>query len=177
MPALRGSMPRKDRAKGMRVRRLITDVKTQRSDTGWADSDLPPRHCPIYARTRPIRAGWKWRSAACDVADTRHFLVALCNARRDNWQAFLMIETDCGISIIARFEHHGSHPGLHGHAHCERGGVETGPSGLDGLVRIPPSGAIHRRTNAWTEQTFWEAARQFFRVTDNVTGQRQLTLI
>jgi hypothetical protein len=163
--------------KGMRVRRLIATPKLQTSDTGWSANDMPPRHCPIYTKTRPIRAGWKWRSAACEVGGTRHFLVALCNTRRDNWQAFLIVDTTIGVSVVARFEHHGSHPGLHGHAHCDRGGVETSASGLDGLVRTPPSGAVHRRTNAWTEQTFWEAARRFFRVTDNMAGQRQLTLV
>jgi hypothetical protein len=81
-----------------------------------------------------------------------------------------MVETGAGVSVVARFEHHGSHPGLHGHAHCERGGIEVGASGLDNLVRVPAAQEPHRRTNAWTEQTFWDSARRFFRVTDQVRG-------
>jgi hypothetical protein len=85
-----------------------------------------------------------------------------------------MLETDAGVSVVARFEHHGSHPGLHGHAHCERGGIEVGASGLDSLVRFPKAGALHRRTNAWTEQTFWDATRRFFRVKYDDGGQGRL---
>ncbi|MBC6442631.1 MAG: hypothetical protein GDA53_05805 [Rhodobacteraceae bacterium] len=63
-------------------------------------------------------------------------------------------------------DHHGTHPGLHAHAHCHRGGVETGPAGLDNLARIPAAGRHHRRNSAWTENGFWEAAKTFFRIQD-----------
>ena len=150
----------------MRVRHLIEKTKIVKSDTGWSQNDMPPRYSPIYSKSRPIRAGWKWRSSHCHAADiaTDFILTALCNVRRDNWQAYLMVETDAGHSVVARFESHGSHPGLHGHSHCDRGGIEIGASGLDNLVRCPPANEVHRHTNAWTEATFWEAARRFFRV-------------
>jgi len=159
----------------MRVRHLIQKVKVQHNDTGWMSNDMPPRHSPIYAKTRPIRGGWKWRAAHCSVDGTDFVLTALCNIKRDNWQAYLMIEAAAGASVVARFEYHGSHPGLHGHAHCERGGIEVGASGLDSLVRFPKAGALHRRTNAWTDHTFWEAARRFFRIKDG-GGQPVLSL-
>jgi hypothetical protein len=63
---------------------------------------------------------------------------------------------------VARYEHHGSHPGKHVHAHCDRGGVEAGASGMSGLVRIPPAGARHRRTGAFTVSTFWSDTCRFF---------------
>jgi hypothetical protein len=151
----------------MRVRHIITQNKFQDSDTGWSLSDMPPRFSPIYTKSRPIKAGWKWRSSFCHSDETKFILTALCNARRDNWQSYLMVETTDGASVVGRFESHGSHPGVHGHAHCERGGIEVGAGGLDNLVRCPPANAVHRRTNAWTENTFWEAARSFFRVIEN----------
>lgn len=160
----------------MRVRHLIRKRKIQRTDTGWSTNDLPPRHAPIYNKTRPIRAGWKWRSATAEADGNKYFLTALSNTRRDNWQAILMIETPEGVSVIARFEHHGSHPGLHSHAHCERGGIETGAGGLDQLERVPKVGKLHRRSNAWTEHTFWEAARRFFRLMDEEGRQPRLPI-
>jgi hypothetical protein len=42
---------------------------------------------------------------------------------RDNWQATLILWTEAGASVVGRFEYHGSHPGLHVHADCERGGL------------------------------------------------------
>lgn len=148
----------------MRVRRLIKKTKRKRSDTGWSTNDMPPRFSPIYTKTRPIKAGWKWRSAQCQTGGVNFILTGLCNARRDNWQAYLMVETSEGISVVARFESHGSHPGLHGHSHCERSGIEVGANGMNNLVRCPPAEKFHRRTNAWTENTFWEAALSFFSV-------------
>jgi hypothetical protein len=128
---------------------------------------MPPKHAPIYSKTKPIRAGWQWKSAKinCDV-ETEYMLVDEINQKRDNWKAFLIVETQTGYSVVARFEHHSSHPGVHAHAHCERGGLETGLTGLDNLSRIPKAGRFHRRTNAWTETTFWEAAKRFFCVND-----------
>jgi hypothetical protein len=152
----------------MRVRQLIRKPKLQRSDTSWSVEDLPPRHAPIYLRARPIRAGWKWRSAQADADDTKFILTALCNPFRDNWQAMLIVETAAGPSVVGRFEYHGSHPGAHGHAHCERSGIEVGASSIDNLVRAPKAGEYHRRTNAWTEETFWNAARRFFRIKDDI---------
>jgi hypothetical protein len=91
-------------------------------------------------------------------------LLAECNPSRANWKAMLILVTDTGASVVGRFEDHGSHPALHIHAHCERGGLEPGASSIDDLPRIPPAHQHHRRTTAWTEPGFWEAARRFFRI-------------
>lgn len=152
----------------MRLRHLIAKNKLLKNDTGWSTSDMPPRHCPVYTKTKPITAGWQWRALHCEGADNTKFILTIyCNPRRDNWQAFLIIETNGGASVVARFEHHASHPGLHGHGHCDRGGLELGTSGLDGLLRFPKVGESHRRSHAWTEGTFLSAAKKFFRVTED----------
>lgn len=149
----------------MRVRQLAGQAKVLVSDTGkWATSDLPPRHAPHYLKSRPIRNGWKWRAARARVGSTDYVLTGLCNPSRDNWQAVLTVELPGGASVIARFEAHGSHPGLHVHGHCVRGGIELGAKGLNDLARIPDVSKPHRRTNAWTEITFWDAAKRFFRI-------------
>ena len=148
----------------MRVRRLICDIKNIESDGQWSTKDLQPRYAPIYAKTKPIRAGWQWRSIKISSENGIYILLAECNPARNNWNAKLIRETVYGPSVVARFESHASHPGLHVHTHCDRSGLETGAVGLDNLVRVPPTGTKHRRTNAWTETTFWEAAKRFFRV-------------
>jgi hypothetical protein len=152
----------------VRLRHLIRQPKVQKTDTAWLVSDLPPRHAPVYPRSRPIRAGWKWRSAQAHAENARFVLTVLCNPLRDNWQALLMVETSTGASVVARLESHGSHPGVHGHAHCDRGGIEVGALSIDNLVRTPTAARFHRRTNAWTEETFWNAAKRFFHVEDDI---------
>lgn len=88
-----------------------------------------------------------------------------CNPGKDNWMAWLILKTASGRpSLVSRLEYHGSHPGLHIHAHCERGGVEEGPTSIDNLARIPPVNRPHRRKLTWRENTFWEQARRHFRV-------------
>lgn len=148
----------------MRVRHVVSAKKTLISDTLWSVGDMPPRYAPIYARTKPIRAGWKWRSARLRTAYGDMILTAECNPARDNWKAVLIRETEQGASVVARFESHGSHPGLHVHAHCSRSGIEIGPTSLDDLARVPGNHRPHRRQNGWTEATFWEAAIRFFRI-------------
>lgn len=87
--------------------------------------------------------------------------------RRGDFKSILMEETASGVSVIARFEYHSSHPGLHVHAHCERGGIEIGPTGMSDLARIPPIGKKHRRVAAFTLSTFWEEARRFYGIMDD----------
>lgn len=148
----------------MRVRGLIAEHKTQETDTGWRRDDMQPRHAPVFARTRPIRAGWQWRSARAGSGERQYVLTALCNPARDNWQAILLLCGETDASVVARYEYHGSHPGVHAHADCDRSGLELGPASIDNLPRRPSAQAFHRRTFAWTDDRFWEAARKFFRV-------------
>jgi hypothetical protein len=75
----------------------------------------------------------------------------------------LILCTEEGASVVSRYEHHGSHAGLHAHSDCHRSGQEIGPTSMDKLPRVPAAGARHRRAHAWTEDGFWEAARKFFR--------------
>lgn len=41
-----------------------------------------------------------------------------------------------------------------------------GAEGMDNLARFPDHGNMHRRLHAWTENTFLQAARKFFRIVD-----------
>lgn len=148
----------------MRVRHIISERKLIDSETSWSTRDMAPKFAPIYSKTKPIRAGWTWRSAKCTTLTKAFTLVAECNPARDNWKALLIADTGNGHSVVGRFEYHGSHPGTHFHADCDRSGLETGSKSIDNLGRIPSAKAFHRRSAAWTEATFWDAAKKFFRV-------------
>lgn len=129
---------------------------------------MPPRACPIYSKTRPMRGGWQWRSATAESDDRTYTLVAMTNVNRGNWQAFLLVDAAGESSVVARFEFHASHPGVHLHSHCGRSGIEVGASGLDKLARAPRVGQRHRRTAAFAPSTFWQAARDIFRIHDDL---------
>lgn len=152
----------------MRVRHLIKLPKVQTTDTAWRDDDMPPRACPIFSKSRPTRAGWRWRSARAKADGHEFVLVALTNVRRGDLKATLMIQTPAGYSVVGRYEFHASHPGLHIHAHCGRGGIENGASGMDDLARIPRADRRHNHVAALSVSTFWEEARRFFRINDDL---------
>jgi hypothetical protein len=147
----------------MRLRHLIAERKTILSDSNWRHDDLPPRLSGIYPKTRPMRAGWEWRSVVTGGSACQHIFLTQINEPRDNWKAWLVAMLNEGGSILCRFEYHGDHPGFHVHAHCERGGIETGPSTINGLVRIPgphSAGAV----TTLRRDAFWERARRHFRI-------------
>jgi hypothetical protein len=152
----------------MRVRHLVAEVKLQQSDTDWRTDDMPPRACPIYPKGRPTRAGWQWRSIKASGILRQYTLVALVNPNRGDWKATLIVATSTGHSVVARFEYHSSHPGRHVHSHCSRSGLEDGPTGMDGLLTIPPHSNAAKAGGAFTAATFWSAARAFFRIQDNL---------
>lgn len=150
----------------MRVRHIVHRPKTLESDTGWHQDDLPPRHAPHFSRTLPVRRHWKWRSLAATDADGREYvLVVRINIMKGDWQSVLCQKMPDGdASVVGRFEYHEDHPGTHLHSHCERSGVEVGAAGLSGLGRFPANHAFHRRKTAWTENSFLEASKRFFRI-------------
>lgn len=150
----------------MRIRKIIAEHKVMESDTNWRTDDLQHRYSWVFEKTKPMRAGWKWRSVTVTSGTGNEYLfLTQCNPIRDQWKAWLIYRTSSGqASLVSRLEYHGNHPGLHVHAHCERGGLEQGPSSIDHLARIPPVERRHRRKNTWREQTFWEQARLHFRI-------------
>ncbi len=83
---------------------------------------------------------------------------------KDNWRAWLIRKTDDEGSLVARYEFHGSHPGLHLHADCDRGGVEVGPTSIKVPLRIPAVGSERMRLPPTRPGLFWETARQYFRM-------------
>ncbi|WP_417794224.1 hypothetical protein [Terasakiella pusilla] len=152
----------------MRVRQIIIRPKQQQDDTNWREDDMPPRHAPCYDKTRPIRNGWKWRSAtAVDDQKKEYVLFANCAPKYNKWQAVLVLKTgNRNGSVIARYEYHGDHPGTHVHSCCDRSGLEIGSSGLGDLNRFPDAKSHHRRIEPLTENQFWEHAKAFFRVSE-----------
>ena len=152
----------------MRVRHLLERPKVQRTDSGWRSDDMPPRACPIFAKGRPSRAGWQWRSVKAEADGEEYYLVALANTRRGDWKSMLIRKGTAGASVVARFEYHSSHPGQHLHSDCARSGIEIGAVGLDNLARFPDAKSRHRRTAALTASTFWQEARRIFRIHDDL---------
>ena len=148
----------------MRVRHLVRQAKTITSDTGWRDDALPPRHSGVYLRTRPAKPDWKWRSAQGHCDQNEYILLCEVNEAKDNWRGWLIRKLGDEGSIVARYEYHGSHPGIHVHADCMRGGVESGPSSIKVALRIPAVSSDRMRLPPSRRDLFWDTARRYFRM-------------
>lgn len=129
----------------MRVRRLIRENKETLTDTGWKTTSLQPKFAPILRDAQPMRSGWQWRSLSAKGVsrETQFILLAKGNLARANWQSILMQIYNGEAAVIARYEYHGSHPGIHGHAHCERGGVEKAAAAWVNLLACPNPAVNH----------------------------------
>lgn len=146
----------------MRVRHLVAEPKTIASDTRWRMDDMAPRFSGLYTKTKPIRAGWQWRSVVAVSEQKEYIFLVQGHEDKDNWGAWLVLRTDSGYSLVTRFEYHGSHPGFHIHAHCDRGGIEDGTGSINDLVRIPK--ATSGTVITLRRDSFWEQARVKFRI-------------
>lgn len=141
---------------------MIGEAKTLSGDTGWRHDDIPPRYTGVYPKTRPNRAGWQWRSAVATSEHREYVFFTYVNEQKDKWNSWLVVKLDQGASLVARFEYHGSHPGRHIHAHCERGGIDAGPASIDGLARVPKTSS--GPPMQLTPDRFWNMSRERFRI-------------
>lgn len=148
------------------IKELVKCKKTTSTDTGWKFTDIPPKHAPIFGKTRPVGRGWKWRSCVVTSEADEFVLFVSINPSKDNWKAWLIKKSSSGAGLVARLEHHGSHPGLHAHADCDAEEFQAGPSSIQAKGRYPKSTSGHRRKNSWTENGFWEASRKSFNISD-----------
>ncbi|WP_207903838.1 hypothetical protein [Martelella mediterranea] len=142
--------------------------KSEQSDTGWRDGPIGPKFTGgLYKKSLNIGPAWKWRSAVATDGEKEYILLCRVNEQKDNWKAWLILSTESGASVVSRFEDHGNHPGIHIHAHCERSGIEDGPTSIGGLIRIPAAASRQRSTRrrATTPEIFWRLAADHFRIT------------
>lgn len=147
----------------MRVRKLVTEPKSLDREIDWKQTDISPRYVPIYPKTRPLGRNNKWKTCSGRSANSEYILYALVNPLKDNWQAWLIQKVGDGYSVVSRLEHHGSHPGLHLHSDCDVSGIKLGSQSINANGRIPTGKGRHRRQLTWTEATFWNHAKKFFR--------------
>ena len=155
----------------MRVRKIIATEKTIVSDTGWRIDNIAPRYAPYMVRSRPNARYWKWRSlTARDNTGMEYVLLVLCNTMKGDWKSTLCIKLANAASVVGRLEYHDSHPGIHFHSDCKRSGKELGATGMDKLTRFPNANSNHRRIVTWRENSFLEASKQFFRITEAEGG-------
>ena len=152
----------------MRVRKIIIQSKKLKSDTSWRTGNVEPCHAPCFPNEYRIRDGFAWRSSrAVDGSGREYVLWARCAEKYGRQFAVLMLASKKGTghaSVVARYEKHHGHGGIHAHFDCNTSGLVAGGEGMDNLKVLPKNkNGHHRRTLPLTDDAFWEQAMAFFR--------------
>lgn len=136
-------------------------------DTDWKSSPIPPRHAPIYAKSKPINSRWQWRSIKLrDSLDQEFICLMQISPDFGKWNAWLMKPSiKGGWTVLVRLEDQPRQSGLHIHADCNAE-PPSGPQSVSLPNRLPEHRRHHRRQIAWTRETFYKHACEFFGIID-----------
>ncbi len=147
----------------MTPRDAVRASKTVISDTGWKTGAIPPRHAPIFKKSKAALPNWQWRSLEL-VGTNRMICLIEASPAYGKWKAWLIDSPEGGdAAVVMRLEDQPGKSGLHIHADCD-GGNLTGPQSINLPQRIPSHGKRHRRGPVWTTHSFVAVAAKTFRI-------------
>lgn len=161
----------------MTTRRIALARKSISSDTGWKTGNLPPRHAPVFSKSKPHRPGWEWRSLRI-LDDDGNVYICLFEISPNfgKWNSRLIAKCDDGSwAVLIRLEDQPGKSGLHVHANCY-GERLYGAESMNMPERIPQHDSLHRRQTAWTKHSFFFAAVSILRIHDPSASQAELGL-
>lgn len=135
----------------MKVRAAILKAKSVSEKGAWklitGNSRMPKNAFPVGGGSPVVFArNWHWRvdRLTSDDGEVYRLLTAYSD-RLEEFRAWFAAEFGKSITLLARYEFHGSHPGWHCHAPC--GEIESGDMGalrIRDCLRIPPGKGFHR---------------------------------
>jgi len=121
-----------------------------------------------------LGSAWHWHVDELDCEGTKGRLLVAFRPDTENYQAWLAIENEKSLTVVACLEFHGDHPGWHWHSRCAH--VEefthTCHRQRNGGLRFPGKGRPHRR-QGWemSETRALEKAYKAFRVGARQEGE------
>ena len=152
----------------MKLRDIIKAPKDVRDWGKWQPGGRMPRTAfPLSkSRGRAYRLGaYRWRVIQFAALSARFRILVAYNADKEQYRAVLGLEQAGGLSVLAQYEYHGTHPGWHVLASC--GDAAITPAGVmrwPGQVRLPEARAVHSNVAfdiADDNQALDKAARLF----------------
>lgn len=148
-------------------------IKTRKQvvDSGRWNWGTPDRGSFPVAGKLPISGQWRWRALRLADDGRSYRLLIMYRPDKGEYQAALGLETRTAVQVLARLEDHGTHPGLHCHAPCERDAdIPPGSFKYPALNRAPRT-SQPRRTGGWTDLAAWNVALKFYNIDDAHEGE------
>ena len=164
----------------MRLQEIIRADKRITDGGEWKRRQkMPKNYFPLSKnKSYQIPAKWDaWRVVRFNALGCYFRLLIAFDAGYEEYRGWLARERGADMVLLARLEHHGSHPGWHCHANCDDPSMQT-PGVVKGFGdrRIPKARHRHRRTRfEVTEANALSTAFEFFGIDGQVgTGEGNL---
>ncbi len=113
------------------VRKIRNAVKEVQDWGKWQVGGMSASTFPLSKRKgHSLRFGtaYRWRIIRFLAADTRYRLLLAYSLGKEQFKAILASEGNNGLTVIAAYEFHGTHPGWHVSAAC--GDLTDVPAGV-----------------------------------------------
>lgn len=122
--------------------------KTDVIEGHWSDSKMP-KSGPntILLRSKPLRfgLGFRWCFVSLMSGGSVHKILLARHQDKRNFCAYLFKSVGSDNLLLARLENHGTHPGVHIHACCQKTGPgAVGRTGYPEIARYPRPNSHHR---------------------------------
>lgn len=124
------------------------EEKTDIAEGHWSDHKMP-KSGPntVLLRSKPLRfgVGFRWCIVSLMSGGVAHKILLACHREKRNFCAYLFKSIGNDNLLLARLENHGTHPGIHIHACCQKTGPgAVGRTGYPEIARYPGPKSYHR---------------------------------
>jgi hypothetical protein len=130
----------------MRVRDVLASRKTIIDAGTWKDGKMPPAAFPLSKSPLNVNKNYRWRCVAFTCCGASFRVLLFYRLGIQKFSSYLGRHDGKNMTVLARYEWHGTHEGWHFHVPrtCDDSEQTSGrPGGCD--LRIPNCSARHRR--------------------------------
>jgi hypothetical protein len=123
----------------MHLKQLIRAPKAIIDQGSWQDGKKMPKTAFPLSKNRgfSIRARYRWRIIKFSCLRSEFRILIFYRSDIEEYAAYLGQLTEGEMTVLCRYEYHGSHPGWHAHTTCEDvRALDSGRTSQSGLKRL-----------------------------------------
>ncbi len=104
----------------MRLKAAIAAQKKVLDWGKWRDGGKVPRSAFFLVKSNQFTFGkaYRWRVLKMEALGESFRLLIAYNPKKEQYYAYLGMESDSDMKLLLSYEFHGSHPGWHVHSAC-----------------------------------------------------------
>src|SRR5580700_3360815 len=113
----------------MRLKEVLSAEKNDLEWGPWQSGPVPRREFPLSKHrknTYSLGPSYRWRICKFSILDQRFRVWVMFRADLEKYAAYLGLEDSGDMTVLARYEFHGTHVGWHTHAACGEDAIVSG---------------------------------------------------